>query len=79
MISLVDHLNLAIHKRFDPILADPYCPSILKEQANVLFSRVELLTEQTADEPDVNNLQIGLAELRNDFEKFMRDIDTLSI
>ncbi len=72
LIEIVDHLNLKTHELIEPILTMKNCPDGIRNEAASLLIQVDLLTEQTVEQPDMNLLYEGIAEVRERLISLMK-------
>lgn len=75
LIAIVDHINKATHALIEPILE--ICPDRLRTEAQEILMQVDMLTENTVERPNLDQLYEGLADLRSKVEHFMRLIPTI--
>jgi len=76
LIEVVDHLNLKTHELIEPILTMRNCPENIRNEAASLLIRVDLLTEQTVEQPDLNLLYEGIADVRERLVNLMSMVPT---
>lgn len=71
MISIADHLRNITHSLIEPVLSIAGCPEHLITEGNIILSAVDDFSEQTANFPNIDEVQRELVVIRKQVENFM--------
>jgi hypothetical protein len=74
MIAIVDHLHQTTHALIEPIVNLQYLSDSLKADASQILILADILADRVADCPNLNDMHDGLADLRAQVERFMKNV-----